>query len=144
VRRNCLCRRQAALHGASGAPRPQVACPQRHCATNHCLMTWRLTEIYGKPWRRRRRRCREDFILSGLHRGKTGRSELPAYVGARRPCTALLGQRVRKWNAHNVVAQTFAAYQCVASQNFTARNGESMSAKMPFGGALCAQIVIPL
>jgi len=33
-----------------------------------------------------------------------------AYVGARRPCTALLGQRVRKWNARNVVAQTFAAY----------------------------------
>ena len=29
-----------------------------------------------------------------------------AYVGARRPCTALLGHRVRKWNARNVIART--------------------------------------
>ena len=29
-----------------------------------------------------------------------------AYVGARRPCTAFLRQRVRKPNANNVIAQT--------------------------------------
>jgi hypothetical protein len=28
-----------------------------------------------------------------------------AYVGARRPCTALLGHRVRKWSARNVTAR---------------------------------------
>ena len=32
-----------------------------------------------------------------------------AYVGASRPCTALLGRRVRKWYARDVNAQTFAA-----------------------------------
>ena len=30
-----------------------------------------------------------------------------AYVGARRPCTALLGNRVRKPNARNVMVETF-------------------------------------
>ena len=32
-----------------------------------------------------------------------------AYVGARRPCTALLGQRVRKWNARNFIARPIMA-----------------------------------
>jgi len=32
-----------------------------------------------------------------------------AYVGARRPCTALLRQRVRYPNARNVIAETFTA-----------------------------------
>ena len=31
-----------------------------------------------------------------------------AYVGTRRPCTALMGRCVRKWNARNVIAQTIA------------------------------------
>jgi len=31
------------------------------------------------------------------------------YVGARRPCTAFLGRRVRKWNARNAIAQAFIA-----------------------------------
>jgi len=46
-----------------------------------------------------------------------------ADVGARRPCTALLRQRVRKPNARNVMAQAFAAQHNGASPNFTARNG---------------------
>jgi len=54
---------QAALHGASGAPRPQMECPQRHRAINHRLIQWRVTEVYGAQWRRRRRRCREDGFL---------------------------------------------------------------------------------
>ena len=32
------------------------------------------------------------------------------YVGARRPCTALLGQRVREWNVRNVIAPTLNGY----------------------------------
>jgi hypothetical protein len=40
-----------------------MECPKRHRMTNHCLTTWRLTELYAEPWRRRRRRCREDCIL---------------------------------------------------------------------------------
>ena len=47
----------------------------------------------------------------------------PAYVGARRPCTALLGQRVRRWNARNVVARPITAYSDGASPNFTLRRG---------------------
>jgi hypothetical protein len=31
------------------------------------------------------------------------------YVGARRPCTAFLGRRVRESNARNVIAQAFIA-----------------------------------
>jgi len=40
--RHRLCRRQAALHGVSGATRPQRECPQRHRATNHCLIQCRV------------------------------------------------------------------------------------------------------
>jgi len=47
VRRHHLCRRQAPLHGASGATRPRIICPQRHCASIHRLIQWRQTEIYG-------------------------------------------------------------------------------------------------
>ena len=43
------CRRQAALQGASGATRPQIICPQRRCANNRRLITWRVTELYGAP-----------------------------------------------------------------------------------------------
>jgi len=34
--------------------------PQRHHAINHRLTLWRVTELYGAQWRRRRRICRED------------------------------------------------------------------------------------
>jgi len=46
--RHRLCRSQAALHGASGAPRPKMECPQRHHATNHRIKTWGVTELYGR------------------------------------------------------------------------------------------------
>jgi hypothetical protein len=32
-----------------------------------------------------------------------------AYVGARRPCTAFMGRRIRKSNARNAIAQAFIA-----------------------------------
>jgi hypothetical protein len=51
------------LQGASGAPREQMECPQRHRATKHHLTQWRVTELYGVRWRRRRRRCREESVL---------------------------------------------------------------------------------
>jgi hypothetical protein len=104
-----LCRRQAALHGASGVTHPQTKCPQRHRATKQCLIQWRVTELYGARWRRRRRRCREDRVPGSdrLEDWKFRDCECAdtAYVGARRPCTALLGHRVRKWNARDVIAR---------------------------------------
>jgi len=108
--RHRLCRRQAALHGASGAPRPQRKCPQRHHATNHRLITWRVTELFGVQRRRHRRRCREDcvFWLTEWKFRDTEYADI-TYVGARRPCTAFLGRRVRKPNARNVIAQAFIA-----------------------------------
>jgi len=45
-----------------------------------------------------------------------------AYVGAGRPCTALLERRVRKSYVRNVVARTFTAQSNGASPNFTACN----------------------
>ena len=100
--------RQAALHGASGAPPPRTECPQSHRATNHCRIQWRVTEIYGAQWRRRRRRCREDCVHGSerLEDWKFRDCECAdtAYAGAGRPCTALLGHRVRKWNARNIIA----------------------------------------
>jgi len=47
-------------------------------------------------------------ILGVMIRQEVQRSRMRAhhYVGARRPCTALLGQRVREWNARNVIAPT--------------------------------------
>ena len=47
MRRHRLCRRQAVLHGASGAPRPHTELPERHSATNYHLTQWRVTELYG-------------------------------------------------------------------------------------------------
>jgi hypothetical protein len=46
-----------------------------------------------------------------------------AYVGAGRPCKALLERRVRKSYVRNVVARTFTASSNGASPIFTARNG---------------------
>jgi len=46
--RHHLCRRQAPLHGVSRATRPQIICPQRHCASIHRLIQWRVTELYGR------------------------------------------------------------------------------------------------
>ena len=46
-----------------------------------------------------------------------------AFVGARRPCTALLGHRVRKWNARDVIARPITTLHNGASPNFTACDG---------------------
>jgi len=113
VRRHHLCRRQAPLHGVSGATRPQIICPQRHFASIHRLIQWRVTELYDARWRRRRRRCREDCVSETdrledwKFRDREGADT--AYVGARRPCTVLLGQRVRKSYARNVIARPIKA-----------------------------------
>jgi hypothetical protein len=61
--RHRLCRRQASLDGTYGAPRPQMKYPQRHFASFHRIIQWRVTEVYGAQWRRRRRRCTEDCVL---------------------------------------------------------------------------------
>jgi hypothetical protein len=65
-RRHRLCRRQAPLHGASRATRPQISCPQGHHATNHRVIAWRVTELYGVKRRRHQQRCREDCVFWGL------------------------------------------------------------------------------
>ena len=67
-----------------------------------------------------------------------------ADVGARRPCTALLRQRVRKPNACNVMAQAFAAQHNGASPNFTSRSGVGVgedAAKIVFLGVMTRQKV---
>ena len=53
--------------------RPEIICSQRHRATNHLLIIWRVTELYDAQWRRRRRRCREDCVYSGSDRLKVQR-----------------------------------------------------------------------
>jgi len=58
--------------------------------------------------------------------GETERADT-AYVGAGRPCKALLGRRVRKSYVHYVVARTFTTSHNGASLNFTARNGVGVS-----------------
>jgi len=93
--RHHLCRLQAALHGTSGAPSLAMKCPQRRRANNHHLIIWRVTELYGARWRRRRRR----LCLLGLMTECKFRDEEcadSACVGARRPCKALLERRARK------------------------------------------------
>ena len=50
-----------------------MMCPQHRCAITRRLITWRVTELYGARWRRRRRRCREDGssgASSGLSVGR--------------------------------------------------------------------------
>jgi hypothetical protein len=110
TRSHHLCRRQAALHGASGAPRSSMECSQRHCAIHHRLITWRVTELYGVQRRRRRRRCTEECVCwadrEEVQRRRMRRHHL---VGARRLCTALLGHRVRKWNARDIITQPITA-----------------------------------
>jgi len=61
-----------------------------------------------------------------------------AYVGAGRPCKALLERRVRKSYVRDVVARTFTASANGASPNFTARSGVGVgedAAKMVYSGA---------
>jgi hypothetical protein len=36
------------LHGVSGATRPRIICPQRHCASIHRLIQWHITELHGR------------------------------------------------------------------------------------------------
>ena len=91
-----LCRCQAALHGASGATSSQMACPQRHRATMHHLITWRVTELYGAHGVE----VGEDaakIVPAGSDRLKCRDAECAdtAFVGARRPCKVLLWRRAR-------------------------------------------------
>jgi len=68
-----VCRRQAPLHGASGARRPSMECPQRHDAITQRLITWRVNELYGAHWLQRRRRCRVKLLLSFSVRARVHR-----------------------------------------------------------------------
>jgi len=72
IRRHCLCRRRAALHGTSGATRPPIECPRRRRASTHRLISWRVTELYGAQRRRRRRRCR---VLASAFQSGSSRSQ---------------------------------------------------------------------
>jgi len=61
-----------------------------------------------RPRNTRQRRCREDCVYGSdrLEDWQFRDCECAdtAYGGASRPCTALLGHRVRKWNARNIIA----------------------------------------
>jgi len=57
------------MHGASWATRLQTYCLQRRRAKNHRLIIWRVTELHGTQWRRRRRRCREEGVPVDSGRG---------------------------------------------------------------------------
>jgi len=119
MRRHRLCRRQAALNGASGAPRPEMECLQRHCATNHHLTQWRVTGLYGAQWRRRRRRCREECVLwadrLGVQRRRVRRHHLcrrqaplhgvswatrPQIICPQRHCASI--QRLMQWRVTEI------------------------------------------
>jgi len=71
----------------------------------------------------RHRRCREGDVLQGHSTVLGSQHAYTIYVDARRPCTAHLGRRARKWHVRNFIAQSFTAQQHGASPNFTARNG---------------------
>ena len=124
VRRVHLCRRQAPLHGVSGATRPQIICPKRHCGSIHRLIQWHVTDLYGRNGVGGSRGaakivysvCFDGFLTEAVQRR---RHMLPA----RRPCEALLGHRVCKWNARDVIARSITAKYNGASPNFTPRNG---------------------
>jgi len=124
VRRHHLYRRQAPLHGVSGATRPQIICPQHHCASIHRLIQWRVTELCGRNGVGGSKHA-AGIVYSVYSDGfltveVQGRWHM---LPARQPCTALLGRRVRKWNARNVIARSITAECDGASPNFTARSG---------------------
>jgi len=132
MRRHRIRRRQAALHGASGAPRPQMECPQQHRATNHCLIQWRITELYSAQWCRRRRRCREDCVFCVLW-GFSYRVE----VQQRQHCCQPGGLARRFWgkaSAHDVPATSLrndAPPNHMARHRTLRRAMASASPKMP-------------
>jgi hypothetical protein len=83
-----------------------MECPQRHRATIHHLTQWRVTELYG----RNGVDVGEDAVKkasSGLTNWKFRDAECAesTFVGARRPCKAFLGRRVRKSYARHFIAQ---------------------------------------
>ena len=49
MRRLRLCRRQAALQGASGATSSQINTLAASLRKNRCIVTWSITELYGAP-----------------------------------------------------------------------------------------------
>jgi len=88
-----------------------MECPQRHRATSHHLTQWRVTELYGVQWRRRGE-ANANIVYSMYSDGFFDRVEVQRrwhMLPARRPCNALLGHRVRKWNGRNVIARSITA-----------------------------------
>ena len=61
--------------------------------------------------RKKRARDKTRAVSTGLTKRKFRDAECAdiTYVGARRPCPAFLGRRVRQSNARNVMAQAFIA-----------------------------------
>jgi len=100
-----------------GARRPCTAFLGRrvrkshYCASIHRLIQWRVTELYGRNGVGGSKDAAKIVYSvssdSFLTRVKVQRRwhMLPA----RRPCKALLGHRVREWNARNVIARSIDA-----------------------------------
>jgi len=121
------------LHGASRATRPQVECPQRHRATNHRLMQWRVTELYDAQWRG----VGEDaakIVYSGGY-DKTGSSERQ---NAPTPHMSAPGGLARRfWGDASVYHMSVTSMREHSPTNIMARHQTlrramaSASAKMP-------------
>jgi hypothetical protein len=134
VRKHRLCWRQAALHGASGATHPQMGCPQRHRATNHRLLQWRVTELYDAQWRRRRRRKmpRRSCILGVKTTHKVQRERVDtAYVNAGWSCKAFLMRRVRASYVSVTWLREHSPPSIMARHRSLRRAMASASVKMP-------------
>jgi len=125
-------RRQAPLHGASRATRPQISCPQGHHATNHRLITWRVNKLYGVKRRRRQQRCREDCILGVMTRLEVQRLRMRRHDLCRRQAPL---HRTSGETSANHMPATSSRKQ--SPPNKTARHGTlrravaSASAKLP-------------
>jgi len=105
--RHRLCRRQAALHGASGGTASANGMPESSPPPNSMARHRTFTACNGVG-------VGEDavkIVSTGLTKRKFRDAECAdiTYVGARRPCPAFLGRRVRQSNARNVMAQAFIA-----------------------------------
>jgi len=79
----------------------------------------RRPEAPCKAARRRHRRCRDGvgvgedalMIVSSDWKLRDCERAATAYVGARRPCTTLLGRRVHTWSTRNIIAQNGAQWR---------------------------------
>jgi len=132
VRRHHLCRRQAPLHGVSGATRQHIICPQRHCGSIHRLIQWRVTELYGRNGVGGSRGAAKNVYSVYFNGVQTEEVQRRWHMlPTRRPCKALLGHRVRKWNGRNTSSRDQSPPNTMARHRTLRRAKASASAKMP-------------